>query len=476
MGLSLLGGIAGLVVAFWGAKALVRLAPQDIPRLGEVGVDVRVVGFTLLVSLLTGVLFGLAPAFQGVSENLAGRLREGGPGRAEARGSSRLRSTLVVSEVGLSLVLLVGAGLLIQSFAHLRGVDAGFDVTNSLTMRIYLPPARYQEDAQRTRAYTDLEQRLNASPAIASAGFINTIPLAADRGGTSFLKEGETEIPPDENRGTNFAVVTPDYFRAMGVSLIRGRYFTDRDNPDSEGVVIVNDVFVRLYFPDEDPIGVLLGIHGSPYRIVGVVGNVIHTALRDDPNPGVYVPYAQLPWSRGMSLVVRSEEPTDAALAAARTAVRQFDATLPIYDVRTMEQILGNSLARMRFSTTLMLAFSIVALILAAVGIYGVIAYSVSRRTREIGVRVAIGADARDVFELVLRQGMRPVLIGVLVGVVAALALSRVLGSLLYGVGAMNPPTFVAVAVVLVVVALLACYLPARRAMRVNPMVALRYE
>jgi len=473
LGLSLLGGIAGLAIAFWGAKALVRLAPQDIPRLGDVGVDVRVIGFTLLVSLLTGVLFGLAPAFQGVSENLAGRLREGGPGRAEARGSSRLRSALVVSEVGLSLILLVGAGLLIQSFANLRGVDAGFDVKDRLTMRIYLPPARYQEDAQRIRAFADLEDQLNASPMIASAGFINTIPLAADRGGTSFVKEGETEVPADENRTVNFAVVTPDYFQAMGVRLVSGRYFTDRDDLNSEGVVIVNDAFVRLHFPDEDPIGVRLGIHGNAFRVVGVVGNVRHTALRDDPYPGIYVSYAQLPWSRSMSLVVRGE--AGAALAA-RAAVRQFDPTLPIYDVKTMEQILGDSLARMRFSTTLMLAFSIVALILAAVGIYGVIAYSVSRRTREIGVRVAIGADARDVFELVLRQGMKPVLIGVLAGVVAALALSRVLGTLLYGVGAMNPPTFVAVAVVLVVVALLACYLPARRAMRVNPMVALRYE
>jgi putative ABC transport system permease protein len=476
LGLSVLGGITGLILAVLGARALVQLAPQDIPRLGEVGLDARVLGFTLLVTLLTGALFGLAPALQGAGESLSQSLRDAGRGTSEGRRGSNLRSSLVVAEVGLSLVLLVGAGLLIRSFVNLQTVDTGFEVADRLTLRMSLPESRYQEDAQRIAAYLELERQLNATPGVASAGFINSIPLAVDRGGTSFLKEGETEVPVEENRSVNFAIVTPDYFRAMGVRLVQGRYFESRDDVDSEGVVIVNDAFVRRHFPQEDPIGVRLGFHGQPFRIVGVVGGVRHATLRDDPNPSVYVSYAQMAWSRSMSAVVRSEVGADATLAAVRAAVRQFDSTLPIYDVKPMERILGESLARMRFSTTLMLAFSIVALILAAVGIYGVIAYSVSRRTQEIGLRVAIGADRNDILLLVLKQGMRPVVIGLLIGLVAALALSRLLGSLLYGIGAIDPWTFAAVAVVLSAAALLACYLPARRAMRVDPMVALRYE
>ncbi|MGD2154979.1 MAG: ABC transporter permease [Gemmatimonadales bacterium] len=474
LGLSLLGGLAGLGVAVWGARALARLGPQDIPRLEGVGLDASVLGFTLLVSLLTGVLFGLAPAFQGATENLSQRLREAGRGQAESRGSSRLRSALVVAEVGLSLVLLVGAGLLIQSFARLSGVETGFDAADRTTLTVSLLESRYPEDAHRVAAYAELERRFNSSPGIEAAGFINAIPLAVDRGGTSFLKEGETEVPPNENRSVNFAVVTPTYFEAMGIRLVAGRRFSEIDGPQVERVVVVNDAFVRRHFPGRDPLGIRLGLHGQPFRVVGVVGGVRHASLRVDPNPSVYVPYAQVPWSRSMSLVVRGDP--DAGLAAARAVIRRFDPTLPIYDVKPMERIVGESLARMRFSTTLMLAFAIVALLLAAVGIYGVIAYSVSRRTQEIGVRLAIGAERSDVLQLVLGQGMRLVGIGILVGVAAALALSRFLGSLLYGVGTTDVLTLIGVALLLVIVAVLACYVPARRAMRVDPVEALRYE
>jgi putative ABC transport system permease protein len=474
VGLSLLGGLAGLGVAVWGAKALAGLGPQDIPRLEGVGLDASVLGFTLLVSLLTGALFGLAPSFQGASENLSQRLREAGRGQAESRGSSRLRSVLVVAEVGLALVLLVGAGLLIQSFVRLSGVDTGFEARDRLTLRITPLESRYPEDAHLVAAYAELERRLNSTSGIRAAGFINSIPLAVDRGGTSFLKEGETEEPANENRSVNFAVVTPTYFRAMGIRLVQGREFSEADGPQVEPVIIVNDAFVRRHFPDENPVGMRLGVHGQAFRIVGVVGGVRHATLRDDPNPSIYVPYAQVPWSRSMSLVVRGEP--DAVGAAARGVLRQFDPTLPIYDVKSMEEILGASLARMRFSTTLMLAFAIVALLLAAVGIYGVIAYSVSRRTQEIGVRLAIGAEHGDVLRLVLGQGMRLVGIGIVIGIVAALALSRFLGSLVYGIATTDVLTFVGVALVLVVAAVLACYVPARRAMKVDPIEALRYE
>jgi putative ABC transport system permease protein len=474
LGLSLLGGLVGLAVAYWGAKALVQLAPPDIPRLSEVGLDLRVVVFTLLVSLLTGALFGLAPAFQGTGENLSDRLREGGRGTSEGRGGSRLRSTLVVAEVGLSLVLLVGAGLLIRSFVNLSTVDTGFESADRATLRVTLPASRYQDEARLIQAYDELERRLNSTAGILAAGFINTIPLAADRGGTSFLKEGESEIPPGENRIVNYAVVTPGYLPAMEVGLAGGRYFAETDDGDAELAVIVNDAFVRLHFPDEEPLGLRIYLQGQPFRIVGVVAGVRHATLRDIPNPSVYVPYAQIPYSRSMTLVAHSE--SEGVFAVAREAVRQFDPTLPVYTMKTMSQIVADSLARIRYSTTLMLAFALAALVLAAVGIYGVIAYSVSRRTHEIGVRAAIGAGAGDVFRLVLGQGMRLVMIGILIGAAVSLGVSRVLGSLLYGIGSTDVLTLSGVALLLSLVAALACYVPARRAMRVNPVNALRHE
>jgi putative ABC transport system permease protein len=383
---------------------------------------------------------------------------------------------LVVAEVGLSLVLLVGAGLLIQSFFNLRSVETGFETAGRVTARVTLPAARYPEAAHRIAAYDELERRLNSTPGIAAAGFINDIPLAADRGGTSFLKEGETEPPSDENRSVNFAVVTPGYFRAMGVQVVNGRQFTERDAASSEGAVVVNDAFARQHFLDADPIGSVLGLHGAWFRIVGVVGGVRHASLREDPNPSVYVPYAQAPYWRSLSLVARSETGLDAAIAGVRDIVRQFDPALPVYDVSSMEQVLGESLARLRFSTTLMLAFALVALLLAAVGIYGVIAYSVSRRTQEIGVRVAVGAAASDVVRMLLVQAMRPIGIGILAGVAASVALSRFLSSLLFEIGGADAGTLIGVSALVVLIALLACYVPARRAMRVDPVDALRYE
>ncbi|UCC73158.1 MAG: ABC transporter permease [Gemmatimonadota bacterium] len=476
LGLSLVGGIIGLALAVWGANLLIQMAPQDIPRLDQVGLDGRVVGFTLLVTIVTGALFGLAPAFQGAAENLSERLREGGRGQAEGRASSRLRSGLVVAEVALSLVLLVGAGLLFQSFLRLRNIDTGFQAANRLTLRLTPPVSRYPAAPNLIAAYAGLETRLNAIPGVSAAGFVSEVPLAADRGGTSFTFEGEVEPPPDENRTINFAIVTPNYFRAMGVNLLQGRYFTEHDGPTGEPVVIINDAFVRRHFPNEDPIGKVLVIHDYTLRIVGVVAGVRHAGLRIDPNPSVYVAYSQIPFSRSMSLVMLSETRADAALGTVREAIRQFDPGLPLYDVKTMEQVMSESLARMRFSTLLMALFSIVAVLLATIGIYGVISYSVSRRTREIGVRVAIGARSEDILRLVLKQGMRLVGIGVVVGSVAALGFSRFLNVLLYRVDVKDMVTLAGVALLLVLVALLACYLPARRAMKIEPIEALRYE
>lgn len=477
VGLSLVGGAVGLVIAVLGADLLIQLAPRDIPRIDQVGLDGRVLAFTLAVSILTGVLFGLAPAFQGVTDRLSERLREGGRGQAGGGGAgSRLRSGLVVAEVALSLVLLVGAGLLLQSFVNLRGVDTGFDATDRVTMRVTLPGARYEDRSEMVVAYRELEERLNVAPGIRAAGFVSEVPLAADRGGTSFLKEGESEIPEGENRTVNFAVVTPTYFQAMGIPVRQGRGFTRADGPEGERVVVVNDALVRQHFTGGDPIGRRIGFHGQWYRIAGVVAGVRHATLRDDPNPSLYVAYDQLPWSRSMSLVVAGTGRADAAVSATGAVIREFDAGLPVYDVMTMEQVVGESLARVRFSTWLMAAFAVIALLLAAIGIYGVIAYAVSRRTQEIGVRVAIGARAGDVLRLVLGQAMRLAAIGIVVGVLAALVLARFLQSLLYGVGSADPLVLAAVVVVLSGIAALACYVPARRATRVNPVDALRHE
>jgi putative ABC transport system permease protein len=435
-----------------------------------------VVAFTLLITIVTGVLFGLAPAFQGAAGNLGERLREGGRGQAEGRGSARLRGGLVVAEVALSLVLLFGAGLLLQSFLRLSEVDTGFQAANRLTLRVTPPASRYPAEPNLIAAYADLEARLGAIAGVSAAGFVSEVPLAADRGGTSFTFEGEVEPPEDENRTINYAIVTPHYFRAMGISLLQGRYFTEQDAATSELAVIINDAFVRRHFPDRDPIGRRLVIRGELLRIVGVVAGVRHAGLQVDPNPSVYVAYSQIPFSRSMSLVVLSELRADAVLGTVREAIRQFDPGLPLYDVKTMEQVLSESLARARFSTLLMTLFALVAVLLATIGIYGVISYSVSRRTQEIGVRVAIGASSRDIVRLVLTQGMRLVAVGVAVGALAALGFAQSLKSLLYQVDATDVGAMVSVVLVLIAVALLACYLPARRAMKVEPVEALRYE
>jgi putative ABC transport system permease protein len=474
--LALMGGAFGLLLATLGMETLVRLAPQNVPRLDQTGLDLPVIAFTLSVSILTGALFALAPAFGVTSANMGQQLREGGRSQAEGRAAARLRSVLVVSEIALSLVLLVGAGLLFQSFLRLRYVPVGFEAENALTMRLTLSRAKYPEDAERVAAYAELERRLNGVAGVQAAGFIYDIPLASDRGGTSFDIEGELTPPSDESRIVNISSVTPGYFQAMGVPLLQGRYFLEADNVPAEKVIIINRSLARRFFSVDEPLGTRLVVHGDARRIVGVVEDVRHNTLRDDPNPSVYLPYYQYTNSRSLSLIARSEIPAEAMLATLREEIREFDAGLPVYEVKTMQQVMGESMARMRFSTLMLAVFSGVALLLAAVGIYGVISYSVSRRTQETGIRMALGARSADILTLVVGQGLRLASIGVVVGLAASFALARTLSGLLYGVSASDALTFVAVALLLMGIAMLACYVPARRATRVDPMVALRYE
>jgi putative ABC transport system permease protein len=477
--LALLGGGAGLLLALWGMDSLLKLAPRNVPRLEEAGIDLWVISFTLAVSLLTGLLFGLAPPFQSSSPRLNQWLKEGGRTAVQGAGHIRLRGVLVVTEIALSLVLLVGAGLLFKSFLQLRGVDPGFQSENVLTLRLSLPQTKYPQAAQRIAAYSEIEQRILDLPGVESAGFIYDIPLAADRQGTSFQIEGEPPPGPNENRQINFTFVTPGYLRAMGIPLLRGRFFTEQDGRETEEVIIINETLARRFFSQEDPTGKRLFLGFSTQvarRIVGVVGDVKHDTLTRDYAPAVYVPYYQVPWSGRMSLAVRSSAQPSAVLASVREQIRSVDRDLPVFSVMTMNQVLSNSVAQPRFSTLMLGVFAGVALLLAAVGIYGVISYSVSQRTHEMGIRMALGAQPRDIFRLVVGQGMVLTLIGVGVGLAASFALTRFLESLLFGVSATDPATFAGVSVLLAAVALLACYLPARRATRVDPLVALRYE
>jgi putative ABC transport system permease protein len=476
LALAFFGGGAGLLLAHLGIRFLLHLAPQNVPRLEETTIDLTVIGFTLVISFLTGALFGLVPALQSPSAHLNEWLKEGGRTAAHGSGSQRLKGALVVVEVALSLVLLIGAGLLFKSFLNLRGVDGGIRAENVLTLRMTLPRARFSEDAQRIAAFEELERRLNGLPGIQRAGFIYDIPLAADRQGTSILLEGEPPPAPDENRQVNFSIVTPGYFRSMGIPLLKGQGFTKSDTEGTPEVILINDTLARRYFPDEDPVGKRLIVHTKLRRIVGVLGDVHHDRLQQSPNPTVYAPYYQTPWSYSMSLAAWTETEPTAALADIRQLVREMDPSIPIYEVKTMDEVLAQSIAQPRFSTIMLSLFSVVALTLAAIGIYGVMSYVVSQRTQEIGIRMALGARRNDVLKVVLSRGLLQVLLGVVAGLAASLALTHHLSALLFGVTPTDPVTFVGVPLILTGVAVLACYIPARQATDVDPIVALRYE
>ncbi len=481
LSLSLLGGVAGLLLALGGMRFLVQAAPGNVPRLEETSLDGWVMGFTLLVTVATGAIFGLAPALQGFSPRLSQRLKEGGRTPSESRSSGRLRSGLVVLEVALSLLLLVGSGLLFRSFLQLRGVESGLQPANVLTARVTLPSGRYADSSQRTEAYRSLQARLSALPAVESAGFIYDIPLAADRQGTSFTIEGEPPPPVEENRQVNFSFITPGYFEAMGIPLLQGRPISPQDGAEAEKVILINQSLAERFFAGRNPVGRRLFMGFStqtPRRIVGVVGNVRHVTLRDEPNPTVYTPYFQVPWSGSLSLAVRSLTPPASLVSTLRQELRRFDPRLPFYQVKTMQQVVDESMAQPRFSALILMVFSAVALLLASVGIYAVISYSVGRRIHETGIRMVMGASRRDILKLVVGRGARLSAAGILTGSAAALVMTRLLDSsgLLYGVKAVDPATFAAVALLLMAVALTACLLPARRATRVDPMVAMRCE
>jgi putative ABC transport system permease protein len=473
--LSLAGGALGLLLAFAGTRALLALAPQVLPRAYAIHLDPWVLSFTFGIAVLTGIVFGLAPVFTVIRQDLQETLREGGRGGVARQG---LRGALVSAEVALALVLLVGAGLLLGSFARLETVAPGFHTEHALAFDLRLPRARYPDPAHQTAFYQTLMERLRALPGVESAAAVTTLPLSGRDESYTFEVENKPNEPGEEPSAMYYDV-TPGYFRAMGIPVLSGRDFSAADAPETPRVCIINDVFAREYLPGLDPVGrhVFLGAGpGHVYReIVGVVGSVKHYWLGEKPSPQAYEPLAQMPNS-GVTAVVRTSPEPASLTSAVRGSVQALDPELPIANVTTFDHLLAESVSLPRFRTLLLALFAAIAVALAIVGLYGVLSYTVTQRTREIGIRMVLGAQRRGVYRLVVGQGMVLVGVGVMAGLGSAFGLTRLLKRFLFGVEATDPVTFLAVSVLLVAVAACACFLPARRASRVDPLESIRYE
>jgi putative ABC transport system permease protein len=478
--LSLAAGALGLLLAVWGTAALANLPSLGIPRLASAGVDGRALVFTVALSLFTGVLFGLAPALHASRFNLFRSLKEGGRTATEGVGHSRLRALLVISQVSLAVILLIGAGLLIESVYHLLHESPGFEPRGVMAFNLDLPDSRYGKPEQSADFFRDLLGRIRAVPGVTAASAVLPLPLSGDSMRTSFEIEGKPMAKSDLP-GTNIRAVGLDYFQTMRIPLLAGREFDARDDRHAPHVVIINQTLARRFFPNENPIGKRInpgmssGKADSMCEIVGVVSDVKHRRLWLPDDPESYVPYDQNAIG-GMNIVVRSAGDPMTLLPALRVQVQAQDPELPIYKTQRMEDYVAASVAQRRFTSLLCSIFAGVGLLLAVVGLFGVMSYSVAQRTHEIGVRVAVGAAKTDILRLILKEGMGITLVGVGVGLLGALGLSSIVKSQLFGVKVTDPVTFLGVAAGLGIVAVVACYIPARRATRVDPMVALRYE
>jgi len=478
--LSLAGGALGLLLAVWGTAALANFPSLGIPRLASAGVDARALAFTLVVSLLTGILFGLAPALHASRFNLFRSLKEGGRTATDGMGRSRLRALLVISQVSLAVVLLIGASLLIESMFHLLHQSPGFDPQGVMAFNLDLPDSRYGKPEQSADFFRDLLARIRAVPGVKDASGVLPLPLSGDSMRTSFEIEGKPMAKSDLP-GTNIRAVGLDYFQTMRIPLLAGREFDARDDRHAPHVVIINQTLARRFFPNESAIGKHIkpgmssGKTDTMCEIVGVVGDVKHRRLWLPHDPESYVPYDQNPIG-GMNIVVRSAADPMTLLPALRTQVQALDPELPVYKPQRMEDYLTASVAQRRFTSLLCSIFAGAGLLLAVVGLFGVMSYSVAQRTHEIGVRVAVGAERTDILRMIVREAMGITAAGIGIGLLGAFGLSSLLKSQLFGVSATDPLTFLGVVTALVVVALLACSIPARRATRVDPMVALRYE
>ncbi|MFP5264635.1 MAG: ABC transporter permease [Blastocatellia bacterium] len=479
--LAVIGGGAGLVLAVWGIDALLALAPEGLPRVKDVSIDSGAMMFTLAISLLTGLVFGLAPVLQASHPNLNESLKEGGKGSSGGPRRQRIRNALVVIEVSMALVLLVGAGLMFRSFVRLQQVSPGFNPANALMVAISLPQGKYQQPAQQKAFFDEVIENVSALPGVVSVGATESLPMSGDYV-YGFEIEGRPPAAPGEDISTNYYSVTPDYFRAMGIQLLRGRLFTDRDRDGAQRVAIINESMAKRIFPDEDPIGkrIALSNESTAYReIVGIVNDVKQYGLAEATPLQTYEPFAQKPFS-SMLLVVRGANDPSSLGGAIRSQVFAVDKDQPVSRIITLEELVSGSVARQRFAMVLFAIFAGVAMALAGVGLYGVMSYSVTQRTHEIGIRMALGAQPGDILRVVIRQGATLALIGIAIGLAGAFVLTKlvssVLSGLLFGVSSTDALTFTVIPVILLGVALGASYAPARRAAKADPLVALRHE
>jgi predicted permease len=479
--LALVGGALGVLLAGVLVEGLLSLQPKDVPRLEEVRVDRLVLGFAAALSLLTSVLFGALPAIQMSRRATAQALRQGS--RAILAGPRPgLRAGLVVGQIALAMVLLAGSGLLVRSFALLRKVDPGFDARSALSFRVSLPESAYADDARLFAFHAGLEERLRALPGVRAVGAVSGLPLTGNQFIISFTVDGRPEPPPAQQPSMDVAIATPGYFRAMGIEILRGRGFTSADDERAPQVVVLSEAAVRRHFPDEDPIGkrIRLGLGRGRGRkaggeVVGVVRDVKRRGLAKASPPEIYVPYAQFPL-QSMAVVLRTDVPPRSLANAAERVVHELDAELPVVRIATLEEIVARSISEPRFYTLLLAAFAASALLLAALGLFGVMSYAVSQRTRELAVRLALGARQPALLRMVLREALALGLAGAALGLAGALLVSRSLSTLLYSVSPSDPVTLSLVALLLVATTLVAGYLPARRATRIDPVVALRAE
>lgn len=477
--LGMIGGTLGAIVAIWTTKALIHAGSASLVDVSAVTVDWRILVFATGLTLLAALLAGFLPSFMAARGEVASALPEGGRTSSEGRKNLTARSAFVVVEISLALVLLAGSSLLIQSFLRLTEVSPGFHVAHLLTFQITLPNSKYRQDSVRAAFFSQFLGKIRALPGTISATADIAPPFSGIGAATDVSIVGEPPRPPGQSLGTDVRVIEPDYFRTMDIPLLSGRTFNDREFAQQSNVVIINKTFADKYFGGRNPLGQKIIIDmkdkNLPDEIIGIVGDVHESSLASAPDPVSYWPYPELPYSV-MTVVVRTATPPPSMVPAIRQTLQQIDKDQPMAKIATMDQLVSDSVASSRFTLLLLSAFAGLALVLACIGIYGVMAYSVAQRTHEIGIRLALGAQRRDVLRLVLGQGARLVLIGVGIGLAAALILTRLMTTLLYRVSASDPLTFAAVAILLTFIALLACYIPARRAMKVDPMVALRHE
>jgi putative ABC transport system permease protein len=479
--LSTLGALVGIALAFSGLHFLKTLSLISLVHPDDIKMDLKVLAFTLLLAILTGIVFGLVPALQTLKVDVSKVLKEGAKRASSGSGSHRLRNILVISEVALALVLLIGAGLLMRSLVEILHIDPGFNPQNVITMDISLPPMRYEEDNQITGFYEQLLQKLQGVPGVENVSLINNLPLGSESTArTRFVIEGRPAWEPGNLPVIQLRMISPDYFRTLRIPLVKGRFFENSDTEDRPLVAIINETMARRFWPDEDPINHQIAFgrqeqHGPNFLIVGVVGDVKHFGLDKQAEPEAYVPYLQSAFP-DRTLLVRTSFNLSSIVSVVKDKVSEIDRNQPIYNIRTMDSLLSASLFQRRQSMIMLVCFAGLALVLAAIGVYGLISYSVGERAHEIGIRMALGAQAGDILKLIMRQALTLTLVGVASGLVMSFVLTRLLGSLLYGVSAYDPLTFASVALVLVGVGLLASFLPAQKAMKTNPINALRHD